>query len=67
MKKLSAAARAHLISHIVAEGTAPTQASSSMQAFVTLGIVTRNETGKNPTFKLTDAPITKKLQALLAA
>lgn len=61
MKKLGAAVRQHVISHTVSESTAPTQASSTMQALVTLGVVTRQESGKNPSWTLTDTPITKKL------
>lgn len=61
VKKLSAAVRQHIISHTVSESTAPTQASSTMQALVTLGVVARSENGKNPSWTLTDAPITQKL------
>lgn len=68
IKHMNAAIRAHLISHTVAEGTASTQASSTMQALCTLGVVSSNNVGKNPTFTLNaDAPITKKLRELIAA
>jgi len=67
-RTLDASVRKHLISHTVAPGTAPTQASSTMQALVTLGVVTTNGSGKNPTYFLqTEAPITKKLEMMLAA
>lgn len=67
LKKLDAATRQHLISHLVAEGTASTQASSTMQALTTLGVVKPNGAGKNPSYVLTDTPITKKLRDLMAA
>lgn len=56
-----------LIRHTVSESTAPTQASSTMQAFETLGIVTRSGSAKNPTFTLTDTPLVQKLEVMLAA
>lgn len=67
LKKLSAAVRSHLISHTVSESTAPTQASSTMQALTTLGVVRCNGAGKNASYELTDAPITRKLEAMLKA
>ena len=67
LKKLGAAIRAHLISHTVSESTAPTQASSTMQALTTLGVVKCNGSGKNAIYTLTDAPIVAKLEAMLKA
>lgn len=64
---VEASIRKHLISHTVSSSTAPTQASSTMQALETLGVVTRQGGGKNPSYTLTDAPITKKLEAMLLA
>ena len=64
---VEAAIRKHLISHTVSATTAPTQASSTMQALETLGVVSRHGGGKNPSYVLTDAPITKKLEAMLIA
>lgn len=54
--------RKHLVRHTVSAGTASTQASSTMNALVTLGIVSAAGTARNPVYTLTDAPITKKLQ-----
>jgi hypothetical protein len=65
--KIDAAVRKHLISHTVSTSTAPTQASSTMQALVTLGVVSTNGAGKNPTYTLLDTPIAHKLEAMLAA
>lgn len=62
----SGKARSHLIRHTVAASTAPTQASSTMQALQTLGVV-RAEGGKNPTYTLTDTPVSRKLQEMFAA
>jgi hypothetical protein len=67
LKKLTASVRRHLASHTVSESTAPTQASSTMQALTTLGVVRCDGAGKNPRYWLTDAPITRKLKAMLAA
>lgn len=56
-----------LVRHTVSASTAPTQASSTMQALETLGIVARTGGGKNPTFTLTANPIVDRLQKALAA
>jgi hypothetical protein len=61
-----AAIKAILIRHTVSASTAPTQASSTMQALETLGIVKREGSHKNPTFTLTDHPAVAKLEAALA-
>lgn len=61
------AIRKHLMRHTVSASTAPTQASSTMQALETLGIVKREGSSRNPTFTLTDAPITKRLEEVLFA
>lgn len=66
-RHVDAAIRKHLISHTVSTSTAPTQASSTMQALETLGVVRRSGGGKNPIYTLTDAPIVAKLETLLAA
>jgi hypothetical protein len=55
-------ARKHLVSHTVSASTAPTQASSTMQALETLGVVKREGSSKNPTFTLTAHPIVAKLR-----
>lgn len=59
------AIRKHLLRHTVSASTAPTQASSTMQALETLGIVRREGHARNPTFHLTDAPITNRLEEVL--
>lgn len=59
--------RPHLVSHTVAAGTAPTQASSTMQALQTLGIVKAEGSSKNPVYRLTDNLATKVLRERLAA
>lgn len=51
-----------LIRHTVSASTAPTQSSSTMQALVTLGIVTASGGTKNPTYTLTDHPSVAKLE-----
>ncbi|AMB48299.1 hypothetical protein [Methylobacterium sp. AMS5] len=56
------AVRKHLTRHTVSASTAPTQASSTMQALETLGVVKREGSSRNPTFTLTDAPITAALK-----
>lgn len=61
-----AAVKAILIRHTVSATTAPTQASSTMQAMETLGLVTRSG-HKNPVFTFTDHPAVSKLETLLAA
>lgn len=62
-----AAIRTHLIRHTVSTSTAPTQASSTMQALTTLGVVRSTGSSKNPTFVLTDHPIVAKLDEVLRA
>lgn len=66
-RNIDAAVRKHLISHTVSTSTAPTQASSTMQALVTLGVVKTNGAGKNPTYEVLDTPIAHKLEAMLLA
>ena len=65
--KIAASLRKLLICHTVSTSTAPTQASSTMQALVTLGVVKSNGSGKNPVYAVLDTPLTRKLQAALAA
>lgn len=64
---VDAAIKGILVRHTVAEGTAPTQASSTMQALVTLGIVNKSGPHKNPVYTLTDSPATRALEATLLA
>lgn len=56
-----------LVRHTVSASTAPTQASSTMQALVTLGICTTSGSSRNPTYHLTDSPLSRRLQEKLAA
>lgn len=60
-----AGVRRHLVRHTVSASTAPTQASSTMQALVTLGVVRTEGSSKNPTYKLTDSPLVAKLRELI--
>lgn len=53
--------------HTVSASTAPTQASSTMQALETLGLVSRAGSSKNPTYSFTNHPGVAKLEAALAA
>jgi hypothetical protein len=64
--RVDKAIRDHLVSHTVSASTASTQASSTMQALETLGIVKRSGSGKNPVFDLTDRPVTKRLAEVLS-
>lgn len=57
----------HLVRHTVSASTAPTQASSTMQAMETLGLVKRSGTAKSPIYELTDHPAVAKLEAQLMA
>jgi hypothetical protein len=63
---IDAAIRQHLVRHTVSPSTAPTQASSTMQALVTLGVVKAEGSSRNPTYTLTDHPIVAKIETVLA-
>lgn len=52
--------------HTVSSGTAPTQASSTMQALQTLGLVNATGSKKNPIYAFTDTPAAVKLKELFA-
>lgn len=54
-----------LVRHTVAPSTSSTQASSTMQALTTLGIVARTGSHKNPTFNLACSPIVDRLRSVL--
>lgn len=56
-----------LVRHTVSQSTAPTQASSSMQALETLGICKRIGSGKAATYELIDSPQTRHLELLVMA
>lgn len=65
--RVDAAVRQHLVRHTVSASTAPTQASSTMQALETLGVVKGVGGTKSPTFVPTEHPIVAKLEEMLAA
>lgn len=65
--RVDAAIRDHLVRHTVSPSTAPTQASSTMQALTTLGIVRKSGSHRNPNYELADGPVVRKLEELLAA
>jgi hypothetical protein len=56
-----------LVRHTVSPSTAPTQASSTMQALQTLGIVKNTGTTRAPVYALTDSPAAKRLEAVVMA
>lgn len=55
-----------LTSHTVSASTAPTQASSTMQAFQTLNVVQATGSKRNPDYKLTNNPAIKELRKAIA-
>ena len=65
--RVDAKVRELLVRHTVSASTAPTQASSTMQALESLGIVRRSGSGTNPNFDLTANPIVGALEKALAA
>lgn len=56
-----------LVRHTVSANTAPTQASSTMSALATLGVVKVEGSHRNPTYAVTENPIAKFLEAKLLA
>jgi len=56
-----------LVRHTVAKGTASTQASSTMNALQTLGIVINRGDKKRAIWQLTDTPQSRRLEEVLAA
>lgn len=56
-----------LTRHTVSSSTAPTQASSTMQALVTLGIVTAEGSVRNPTYRVRRTPAAERVRELVAA
>jgi hypothetical protein len=58
------AVKEHLLRHAVSPST---QASSTLRALETLGVVTVGGSRKEPVYTLTNAPITKQLEKMLAA
>jgi hypothetical protein len=65
--RVSGPAAMHLVRHTVSASTAPTQASSTMQALETLGVVRRTGGGRNPVFEVVEGALTTKIKELLAA
>lgn len=59
--------RKHLVRHTVSASTAPTQASSTMQALETLGIVRIDGSRKNPTYRLLNTPQRHRMQQVVEA
>jgi hypothetical protein len=57
----------HLIRHTVSASTAPTQASSTMQALETLGIVAVEGSRKHPTYRLLSTPQRYRLEKVVEA
>lgn len=56
-----------LVRHTASPGTAPTQSSSTMNALQVLGVVRNTGTARSPVWELTDAPVTKRFEEMLAA
>lgn len=65
--KVDKAMQQHLVRHTVSAATAPTQTSSTMNALEVLGVVKNTGSQKFPVWVLTDAPVTKRFEELLAA
>lgn len=57
----------NLVRHTVSTSTAPTQASSTMQALQTLGIVRLSGSRKNATYTVVDSPATRRLKEVAMA
>lgn len=53
--------------HTASASTAPTQASSTMNALQVMGVVTNTGTTKAPVWKLTDTPQTARFEAIVTA
>lgn len=65
--RVDATVRKLLMSHTVSASTAPTQASSTMQALTTLGIVEATGSKRNPVYNFSDHPVVTVLEEALAA
>ena len=57
----------HLVRHTVSASTAPTQASSTMQALETLKVVRVEGSRKHPVYKLLDTPAARRMQEVVEA
>ena len=60
------AMNALLVRHTVSAATAPTQASSTMNALVALGVVVNKGSAKYPIWELTNAPVVAELEKRFA-
>lgn len=65
--RVSEAVKKLLVRHTVSASTAPTQASSTMQALETLGIVRIEGSRKNPVYKLRDTLTARRLAEVVEA
>jgi hypothetical protein len=65
IRDIDPSVRKHLVRHTVSASTAPTQASSTMQALETLGIVKRTGTRRDAVYTLNDTPAVQKLESKL--
>jgi hypothetical protein len=57
----------HLFRHTVSASTAPTQASSTMQALETLGVVRIDGSRRNPVYIVNDNPVARALETVASA
>jgi hypothetical protein len=65
--KVDKAMEVLLVRHTVSAATAPTQVSSTMNALQTLGVAQNTGSVKHPVWTLTDTPVVRHIQALIAA
>lgn len=65
--RIEGAVKRLLVRHTVSSSTAPTQASSTMSALQTLGVVKIEGSSRNPTYAITNAPIVDALEKKLSA
>lgn len=61
IRDIDPAVKKHLVRHTVSASTAPTQASSTMQALETLGLVTRTGSRRDSVWTLTDHPAVDRI------
>lgn len=65
--RIDSSIASRLVRHTVSASTAPTQASSTMSALATLGVVKAEGSQRNPTYVVTENPISRFLEAKLLA
>lgn len=56
-----------LVRHTTSAATAPTQSSSTFNALATMGVVKNKGSIKFPIWELTDTPVTRRIETLIAA